>query len=82
MLISVLLAGCGNWHLMKNAADGEVFVVRKDVATVIWNMWQGGLWGPLQALIVPAEFHGDRKTGATNAGKFLAECNSWSLYHH
>ena len=30
-----LTSGCGNWHLMKNAADGEVFVVRKDVATVI-----------------------------------------------
>ena len=42
-----LTTGCGNWHLMKNAADGEVFVVRKDVATVIWNMWQGGLWGCL-----------------------------------
>jgi outer membrane receptor protein involved in Fe transport len=33
-----LTSGCGNWHLMKNAADGEVFVVRKDVASVIWNM--------------------------------------------
>ena len=66
-----LTTGCGNWHLMKNAADGEVFVVRKDVATVIWNMWQGGLWGPLQALIVPAEFHGDRKTGEPTPVSFL-----------
>ena len=66
-----LTSGCGNWHLMKNAADGEVFVVRKDVATVIWNMWQGGLWGPLQALIVPAEFHGDRKTGEPTPVSFL-----------
>jgi len=66
-----LTTGCGNWHLMKNAADGEVFVVRKDVATVIWNMWQGGLWGPLQALIVPAEFHGDRQTGEPTPVSFL-----------
>ncbi|MDB4043649.1 TonB-dependent receptor [Gammaproteobacteria bacterium] len=66
-----LTTGCGNWHLMKNAADGEVFVVRKDVATVIWNMWQGGLWGPLQALIVPAEFHGDRVTGQPTPVSFL-----------
>ena len=66
-----LTSGCGNWHLMKNAADGEVFVVRKDVATVIWNMWQGGLWGPLQALIVPAEFHGDRQTGEPTPVSFL-----------
>ena len=66
-----LTTGCGNWHLMKNAADGEVFVVRKDVATVIWNMWQGGLWGPLQELIVPAEFHGDRKTGEPTPVSFL-----------
>ena len=66
-----LTTGCGNWHLMKNAADGEVFVVRKDVATVIWNMWQGGLWGPLQELIVPAEFHGDRQTGEPTPVSFL-----------
>ena len=66
-----MTTGCGNWHLMKNAADGEVFVVRKDVATVIWNMWQGGLWGPLQALIVPAEFHGDRQTGEPTPVSFL-----------
>ncbi|MBT3674284.1 MAG: TonB-dependent receptor [Proteobacteria bacterium] len=66
-----LTTGCGNWHLTKNAADGEVFVVRKDVATVIWNMWQGGLWGPLQALIVPAEFHGDRQTGEPTPVSFL-----------
>ena len=66
-----LTTGCGNWHLMKNAADGEVFVVRKDVATVIWNMWQGGLWGPAQALIVPAEFHGDRVSGQPTPVSFL-----------
>ena len=66
-----LTTGCGNWHLMKNAADGEVFVVRKDVATVIWNMWEGGFWGPLQALIVPAEFHGDRQTGEPTPVSFL-----------
>ena len=66
-----LTSGCGNWHLMKNAADGEVFVVRKDVASVIWNMWQGGLWGPAQALIVPAEFHGDRVTGQPTPVSFL-----------
>ena len=66
-----LTTGCGNWHLMKNAADGEVFVVRKDVATVIWNMWQGGLWGPAQAIIVPAEFHGDRTSGQPTPVSFL-----------
>lgn len=66
-----LTTGCGNWHLMKNAADGEVFVVRKDVATMIWNMWQGGLWGPAQAIIVPAEFHGDRVTGQPTPVSFL-----------
>ena len=66
-----LTTGCGNWHLMKNAADGEVFVVRKDVATLIWNMWQAGLWGPAQALIVPAEFHGDRTTGEPTPVSFL-----------
>jgi hypothetical protein len=35
-----LTTGFGNWHLMKNAADGENFVVRTDIATVIWNMWR------------------------------------------
>ena len=66
-----LSTGCGNWHLMKDGSDGEVFVVRKDVATVIWNMWQAGLWGPAQALIVPVEFHGDRATGVPTPVSFL-----------
>jgi outer membrane receptor protein involved in Fe transport len=66
-----LSTGCGNWHLMKDGSDGEVFVVRKDVATVIWNMWQGGLWGPAQALIVPVEFHGDRASGVPTPVSFL-----------
>ena len=66
-----LSTGCGNWHLMKDGSDGEVFVVRKDVATLIWNMWQGGLWGPAQALIVPVEFHGDRATGVPTPVSFL-----------
>ena len=66
-----LTTGCGNWHLMKNAADGEVFVVRKDVATVIWNMWQAGLWGPLMPVIVPVEFHGDRTSGQPTPVSFL-----------
>jgi outer membrane receptor protein involved in Fe transport len=63
--------GCGNWHLMKDGSDGEVFVVRKDVATTIWNMWQAGLWGPAQALIVPVEFHGDRAAGVPTPVSFL-----------
>ena len=66
-----LSTGCGNWHLMKDGSDGEVFVVRKDVATLIWNMWQGGLWGPAQALIVPVEFHGDRASGVPTPVSFL-----------
>jgi outer membrane receptor protein involved in Fe transport len=66
-----LSTGCGNWHLMKDGSDGEVFVVRKDVATVIWNMWQGGLWGPAQAIIVPVEFHGDRASGVPTPVSFL-----------
>ena len=56
---------------MKDGSDGEVFVVRKDVATVIWNMWQAGLWGPAQALIVPVEFHGDRASGVPTPVSFL-----------
>ena len=66
-----LTSGCGNWHLMKDGSDGEVFVVRKDVATVIWNMWQAGLWGPAQAILVPVELHGDRASGVPTPVSFL-----------
>ena len=66
-----LTTGCGNWHLMKNAADGEVFVVRKDVAATIWSMWQSGLWGPAAGILVPAEFHGDRTSGQPTPVSFL-----------
>ena len=66
-----LTTGCGNWHLMKDGSDGEVFVVRKDVATVIWNMWQAGLWGPAQAILVPVELHGDRASGVPTPVSFL-----------
>ena len=56
---------------MKNAADGEVFVVRKDVAATIWSMWQSGLWGPAAGILVPAEFHGDRTSGQPTPVSFL-----------
>ncbi|MDB9907674.1 TonB-dependent receptor [Gammaproteobacteria bacterium] len=66
-----LSTGCGNWHLMKDGSDGEVFVVRKDVATTIWSMWQAGLWGAAQAIIVPVEFHGDRAAGVPTPVSYL-----------
>ena len=66
-----LTTGCGNWHLMKDGSDGEVFVVRKDVAATIWSMWQGGLWGPAQGILVPVEFHGDRASGVPTPVSFL-----------
>jgi len=66
-----LSTGCGNWHLMKDGSDGEVFVVRKDVAATIWSMWQGGLWGPAQGVLVPVEFHGDRASGVPTPVSFL-----------
>ena len=41
-----LTSGCGDWHMMKDAADSEVFVVRKDVAAAIWQTWLAGGWAP------------------------------------
>ena len=38
-----LTTGCGNWHLMKDGSDGEVFVVQKGYCNSYFaNMWQAG----------------------------------------
>ena len=67
-----LTTGCGNWHLMKDGSDGEVFVVRKDIATAIYQTWLAGLWGPLQnGILLPAEFHGDRASGVPTPVSYL-----------
>ena len=69
-----LTSGCGDWHMMKGAADAEVFVVRKDVATAIWQTWLAGGWAPFglqNGVLIPAEFHGDRQSGVPTPVSFL-----------
>ena len=69
-----LTSGCGDWHMMKDAADSEVFVVRKDVAAAIWQTWLAGGWSPFglqDGVLIPAEFHGDRVSGQPTPVSFL-----------
>jgi len=69
-----LTSGCGDWHMMKDAADSEVFVVRKDVAAAIFQTWLAGGWAPYglqDGIIIPAEFHGDRSSGLPTPVSFL-----------
>tara|TARA_B100001778_G_C18601116_1_gene637286 strand:- start:14 stop:2923 length:2910 start_codon:yes stop_codon:yes gene_type:complete len=69
-----LTSGCGDWHMMKDAADSEVFVVRKDVAAAIWQTWLAGGWAPFglqSGVLIPAEFHGDRVSGQPTPVSFL-----------
>jgi len=60
-----------NWHYMKTF-DSEIFITRKDAATAIYNLWaSGALVGtPLQGVLVPTEFHGDRIYGADTPVSF------------
>ncbi len=67
-----LTTGCGNWHRMKDGSDGEVFVVRKDIASAIYQTWLAGAWGPLQnGVLLPAEFHGDIAPGVQTPVSYL-----------
>jgi len=69
-----LSTGCDDWHLMKDGSDAEVFVIRKDVATAIWQTWLAGGWAPYglqNGIILPVEFHGDRQSGMPTPVSYL-----------
>ena len=61
-----------NWHMMKDT-ESEIMVVRKDVAAAVYSAWLGGTFAgtPLQAALIPAEFHGDRTYGELTPVSYL-----------